>query len=41
VEDTGWPHYKELQRVPPMNEEQKEAFLKPYIIQYALKNRLL
>ncbi len=41
VEDTGWPHYKQLQRVPPMGKEQHEAFLKPYIVQYALKNRLL
>lgn len=39
VEDTGWPHYKELQRVPPMPKEELELMLKPWIIQYAIKNR--
>ena len=38
VEDTGWPHYKQLQRVPPMSKEELQILLKPWIIQYAIKN---
>jgi hypothetical protein len=41
VEDTGWPHYKELQRLPPMPREELELLLKPWIIQYVVKNRIL
>lgn len=41
VEDTGWPHYKQLQRIPPMSKELLENFLKPWIIRYAIKNRML
>ena len=41
VEDTGWPHYKELQRLPPMPKEEREQLLTPWIIQYAVKNRLI
>ncbi len=41
VEDTGWPHYKQLQRVPPMPKEELEQMLKPWIIQYAIKNHFL
>ncbi len=41
VEDTGWPHYKQLQRIPPMAKELLADFLKPWIIRYAIKNRLL
>ena len=41
VEDTGWPHYKELQRLPPMTKEALERLLKPWIIQYAVKNRMI
>ena len=41
VEDTGWPHYKQLQRLPEMSEEEKEQLFKKYILIYAEKNRLL
>jgi len=41
VEDTGWPHYKQLQRLPPMPEEELRNFLKPWIIHYAVKNRII
>lgn len=41
VEDTGWPHYKQLQRLPPMPREELEKFLTPWIIQYAVKNRFI
>lgn len=41
VEDTGWPHYRQLQRVPPMDETARLQFLQPWIIRYAEKNRLL
>lgn len=41
VEDTGWPHYKELQRLPPMPREELKQLLTPWIIQYAVKNRLI
>lgn len=37
VDDTGWPHFKELQRIPVMTEEERNDFLKPYIIRYAEK----
>lgn len=39
VEDTGWPHYRQLQRLPPMSDEERENFLKPWIIAYCVKNR--
>jgi len=41
VEDTGWPHYKQLQRLPPMPKDQLDNFLKPWIIRYADKNRMV
>jgi hypothetical protein len=41
VEDTGWPHYKQLQRLPPMPKPELEKFIKPWIIQYAVKNRFI
>ncbi|MFT3846143.1 MAG: hypothetical protein QM725_13895 [Lacibacter sp.] len=41
VEDTGWPHYKQLQRLPQMNDEEKEKLFKQFILMYAEKNRLI
>lgn len=41
VEDTGWPHYKQLQRLPEMSIEEKEQLFKKYILMYAEKNRFL
>ncbi len=41
VEDTGWPHYKQLQRLPNMPEEEKEKLFKQFILMYAEKNRLI
>lgn len=41
VEDTGWPHYRQLQRVPPMSDEDRLQFLQPWIIRYAKKNKLI
>jgi hypothetical protein len=41
VEDTGWPHYKQLQRLPQMKEEEKEKLFKQFILIYAEKNRLI
>lgn len=41
VDDTGWPHFRQLIRVPEMNEEQKSLFYQPYILNYFEKNRLL
>ncbi|MBI3137277.1 MAG: hypothetical protein HYZ15_01695 [Sphingobacteriales bacterium] len=38
VEDTGWPHYKQLKRLPPLNAGEREAFLRKYILLYAEKN---
>jgi hypothetical protein len=40
VEDSGWPHYKQLTREPEMTPLQREEFLKPYILQYAKKNKM-
>lgn len=39
VDDTGRPHYRELQRPPSMNDAEREQFLKPYILLYAERNR--
>lgn len=41
VEDSGWPHYTQLERLPKMTAEEKKDFLQPYIIQYAEKNRMI
>lgn len=41
VEDGGWPHYKQLTREPEMTPQQREAFLKPYILQYVEKNKMV
>ncbi|MBL7723783.1 MAG: hypothetical protein JNK27_06525 [Chitinophagaceae bacterium] len=41
VDDTGWPHYKELKRIPAMSMAQRDEFLKEYVLKYAEKNRLL
>lgn len=41
VEDSGWPHYTELQRLPKMTAEEKLIFLKPWIVMYAEKNRMM
>ncbi len=39
VEDSGWPHYKQLVREPEMSPQQRQDFLKPYILQYAKKTK--
>lgn len=41
VEDSGWPHYTQLQRLPEMTASAKEVFLKPYILMWAQKNRVI
>jgi hypothetical protein len=41
VDDTGWPHYRQLIRVPEMNEEQKALFYQSYILKYFEKNKLI
>jgi hypothetical protein len=41
VEDSGWPHYTELQRLPIMNAAEREDFFKPYVLLYAQKNRII
>lgn len=41
VDDTGWPHFRQLQRVPEMNEEERETFLKPFVLKYTDKNKFL
>ena len=41
VDDFGWPHFKQLEREPTMEEAEREAFLKPFIILYAEKHRLI
>ncbi len=38
VDDTGRPHYRQLQRLPAMKEEEREEFLKPHIVLYAERN---
>jgi hypothetical protein len=41
VDDTGWPHFKQLERVPEMKSEERERFLLPFVLKYAEKNKLI
>ena len=41
VEDTGWPHFKQLQPIKEMNAKDKEFFYKKYILLYAEKNKVI
>ncbi len=41
VDDTGWPHFRNLERVAEMNPSEREEFIKPYILRYAEKNKLM
>jgi hypothetical protein len=41
VDDQGWPHFRPLQHFPAMARLEKAEFFKPYLIMYALKNRLI
>ena len=41
VEDSGWPHYTQLQRLPVMTTLEREEFLKPYVLIYAEKSRMI
>lgn len=41
VEDTGFPHFKQLAREPEMSALEREDFLKPHILLYAEKNKLV
>jgi hypothetical protein len=41
VEDSGWPHFNQLQRLPAMTLNERESFLMPYVLQYAETNKLL
>jgi hypothetical protein len=41
VDDTGWPHYRQLQPVSAMSDTERVHFLKPYILMYAQKNKLV
>ena len=38
VEDNGWPHYQPINRPPAMTEEERESFLRHWILEYAEKN---
>ena len=41
VDETGWPHFRNLERVPEMSVTERETFLKPYVLKYAAKNKLM
>ena len=41
VDDFGWPNFKQLQREPVMSGFERETFLKPWVILYAEKNKLV
>ncbi len=41
VDDFGWPNFKQLQREPGMSLSEREIFLKPWVILYAEKNKLV
>ena len=41
VDDFGWPNFKQLQREPIMSTNEREIFLKPYVLKYAEKNKLI
>ena len=40
VDDTGRPHFRQLEHLPQMSIEAHNDFLKAYILQYAQKNKL-
>jgi len=41
VDDTGWPHFRNLEPVPKMSDAERNVFLKPYVLKYAEKNKLI
>lgn len=41
VDDFGWPNFKQLQREPAMSVDEREIFLKPWVLLYAEKNKLV
>jgi hypothetical protein len=41
VEDSGWPHYKQLERVPEMAIPERDNFLKPFVLLYHQRNKLI
>ena len=41
VDDFGWPNFKQLQREPEMRSVERENFLKPWVLLYIEKNKLV
>jgi len=41
VDDFGWPYFKELQREPELSMPERATFLKPYLLMYAEKHKLI
>jgi hypothetical protein len=41
VDDVGWPHYRQLQPLDKMSNNEREYFLKTYILMYTEKNKLV
>lgn len=41
VEDTGWPHFNTLRPLPRMKPEEKQEWMQTYILQYAVKNKIV
>ncbi len=41
VDDTGWPHFRNLEPVPKMSDAEWNVFLKPLVLKYAEKNKLI
>lgn len=39
VDDTGWSHFRQLEKVPEMKAAEQEAFYRPFILRYAIKNK--
>jgi hypothetical protein len=38
-DDEGWPHYKQLKHMPPMDAIQQENFLKDHILLYFMDGK--
>ena len=41
VDDFGWPYFREVNRLPAMTTDQRNDFLKPHLVAYAEKKRII
>jgi hypothetical protein len=41
VDDFGWPNFKELQRMPQLSIAERDTFLQPHVLTYAVKHGII